>query len=164
MIKTRIFKFVGHIHNMQLCIEMISFINHENESILRWFYSFCEPRNFSRCPRSLVGVYSGGLGVWFMTFCCCLVEFGSSCFNHAWIESWFVWFGPWYTTNVFTLSCFWVIVYNAFEQVDCYFPFLYYRYSQIFKKICISSENVIQIYNGYSTVTYITVTFKASDG
>ncbi len=37
MIKTRIFKFVGHIHNMQLCIEMISFINHENESILRWF-------------------------------------------------------------------------------------------------------------------------------
>ncbi len=98
MIKTRIFKFVGHIHNMQLCIEMISFINHENESILRWFYSFCEPRNFSLCPRSLVGVYSGGLGVWFMTFCCCLVEFGSSCFNHAWIESWFVWFGPWYST------------------------------------------------------------------
>ncbi len=89
MIKTRIFKFVGHIHNMQLCIEMISFINHENESILRWFYSFCEPRNFSRCPRSLVGVYSGGLGVWFMTFCCCLVEFGFSCFNHASIESWF---------------------------------------------------------------------------
>ncbi len=99
MIKTRIFKFVGHIHNMQLCIEMISFINHENESILRWFYSFCEPRNFSLCPRSLVGVYSGGLGVWFMTFCCCLVEFGSSCFNHAWIESWFVWFGPWYSTH-----------------------------------------------------------------
>ncbi len=98
MIKTRIFQFVGHIHNMQLCIEMISFINHENESILRWFYSFCEPRNFSLCPRSLVGVYSGGLGVWFMTFCCCLVEFGSSCFNHAWIESWFVWFGPWYST------------------------------------------------------------------
>ncbi len=99
MIKTRIFQIVGHIHNMQLCIEMISFINHENESILRWFYSFCEPRNFSLCPRSLVGVYSGGLGVWFMTFCCCLVEFGSSCFNHAWIESWFVWFGPWYTTH-----------------------------------------------------------------
>ncbi len=99
MIKTRIFQIVGHIHNMQLCIEMISFINHENESILRWFYSFCEPRNFSLCPRSLVGVYSGGLGVWFMTFCCCLVEFGSSCFNHAWIESWFVWFGPWYTTQ-----------------------------------------------------------------
>ncbi len=99
MIKTRIFQFVGHIHNMQLCIEIISFINHENESILRWFYSFCEPRNFSLCPRSLVGVYSGGLGVWFMTFCCCLVEFGSSCFNHAWIESWFVWFGPWYTTG-----------------------------------------------------------------
>ncbi len=98
MIKTRIFQFVGHIHNMQLCIEMISFINHENESILRWFYRFCEPRNFSLCPRNLVGVYSGGLGVWFMTFCCCLVEFGSSCFNHAWIESWFVWFGPWYST------------------------------------------------------------------
>ncbi len=35
MIKTRIFQFVGHIHNMQLCIGMISFINHENESILR---------------------------------------------------------------------------------------------------------------------------------
>ncbi len=47
MIKTRIFKFVGHIHNMQLCIEMISFINHENESILRWFSGL-----FSRilCP------------------------------------------------------------------------------------------------------------------
>ncbi len=89
MIKTRIFQFVGHIHNMQLCIEMISFINHENESILRWFYRFCEPRNFSLCPRNLVGVYSGGLGVWFMTFCCCLVEFGFSCFNHASIESWF---------------------------------------------------------------------------
>ncbi len=43
MIKTRIFQFVGHIHNMQLCIEMISFINHENESILRWFYSFVNP-------------------------------------------------------------------------------------------------------------------------
>ncbi len=99
MIKTRIFQFVGHIHNMQLCIEMISFINHENESTLRWFYSFCEPRNFSLCPRRLVGVYSGGLGVWFMTFCCCLVEFGSSCFNHAWIESRFVWFGPWYSTH-----------------------------------------------------------------
>ncbi len=99
MIKTRIFQIVGHIHNMQLCIEMISFINHENESILRWFYRFCEPRNFSLCPRSLVGVYSGGLGVWFMTFCCCLVEFGSSCFNHASIESWFVWFGPWYSTH-----------------------------------------------------------------
>ncbi len=89
MIKTRIFQIVGHIHNMQLCIEMISFINHENESILRWFYRFCEPRNFSLCPRNLVGVYSGGLGVWFMTFCCCLVEFGFSCFNHASIESWF---------------------------------------------------------------------------
>ncbi len=60
---------------------------------------FCEPRNFSLCPRRLVGVYSGGLGVWFMTFCCCLVEFGSSCFNHAWIESRFVWFGPWYSTT-----------------------------------------------------------------
>ncbi len=61
---------------------------------------FCEPRNFSLCPRRLVGVCSGGLGVWFMTFCCCLVEFGSSCFNHAWIESRFVWFGPWYSTAV----------------------------------------------------------------
>ncbi len=99
MIKTRIFQFVGHIHNMQLCIEIIIFINNENESILRWFYRFCEPRNFSLYPRNLVGVYSGGLGVWFMTFCCCLVEFGSSCFNHAWIESWFVWFGPWYSTH-----------------------------------------------------------------
>ncbi len=105
MIKTRIFQFVGHIHNMQLCIEMISFINHENESILRWFYRFCEPRNFSLCPRNLVGVYSGGLGVWFMTFCCCLVEFGSSCFNHAWIESWFVWFGPWYSTQAMSTHC-----------------------------------------------------------
>ncbi len=100
MIKTRIFQFVGHIHNMQLCIEIIIFINNENESILRWFYRFCEPRNFSLCPRNLVGVYSGGMGVWFMTFCCCLVEFGSSCFNHAWIESWFVWFGPWYSTQL----------------------------------------------------------------
>ncbi len=63
MIKTRIFQFVGHIHNMQLCIEMISFINHENESTLRWFYSFCEPRNFSLCPRRLVGVYSGGIQI-----------------------------------------------------------------------------------------------------
>ncbi len=40
MIKTRIVQFVGHIHTMQLCIEMISFINNENESLLRWFYSF----------------------------------------------------------------------------------------------------------------------------
>ncbi len=39
MIKTRIFQIVGHIHNMQLCIEMISFINNEHESPLRWFYS-----------------------------------------------------------------------------------------------------------------------------
>ncbi len=39
MIKTRIAKFVGHIHNMQLCIEIISFINNEHESPLRWFYS-----------------------------------------------------------------------------------------------------------------------------
>ncbi len=39
MIKTRIFQIVGHIHNMQLCIEMISFINHEHENPLRWFYS-----------------------------------------------------------------------------------------------------------------------------
>ncbi len=40
MIKTRIVKCVGHIHNMQLCMEIISFINNENESLLRWFYSF----------------------------------------------------------------------------------------------------------------------------
>ncbi len=104
MIKTRIFQFVGHIHNMQLCIEMISFINHENESTLRWFYSFCEPRNFSLCPRRLVGVYSGGLGVWFMTFCCCPVEFGFSCFNHASIESWFVWYSIWYSALIFYTS------------------------------------------------------------
>ncbi len=45
MIKIRIVKFVGH---MQLCIEIISFINNENESLLRWFYSFCDPKNFSR--------------------------------------------------------------------------------------------------------------------
>ncbi len=71
MIKTRIVKFVGHIHNMQLCIEMISFINNENERLLRWFYSFVTQ-----------GISAGS----------------SSCFNHALIESWFVWFGPWYTT------------------------------------------------------------------
>ncbi len=47
MIKTRIVKFVGHIHNMQLCIEIISFINNENESLLRWFYSFVT-ENFIR--------------------------------------------------------------------------------------------------------------------
>ncbi len=58
MIKTRIVKFVGHIHNMQLCIEIISFINNENESLLRWFYSFCDPRNFSRIL-CLVGVVRG---------------------------------------------------------------------------------------------------------
>ncbi len=40
-----------------------------------------------------------GARVWFMTSCCCLVEFGFSCFNHASIESWFVWFGPWYSTH-----------------------------------------------------------------
>ncbi len=39
MIKTRIVKFVAHIHNMQLCIYIIIFINNENESPLRWFYS-----------------------------------------------------------------------------------------------------------------------------
>ncbi len=31
MIQTRIVKFVGHIHNMQLCIEIISFINNEKD-------------------------------------------------------------------------------------------------------------------------------------
>ncbi len=53
MIKTRIFQFVGHIHSMPLCIEMISFINHENESILRWFYSFVNP-----------GILAFVLGAW----------------------------------------------------------------------------------------------------
>ncbi len=58
VIKTRIVKFVGHIHNMQLCIEIISFINNENESLLRWFYSLCEPRNFNRILW-LLGVVGG---------------------------------------------------------------------------------------------------------
>ncbi len=58
MIKTRIVKFVGHIHNMQLCIEIISFINNENESLLRWFYSFCDSKDFSRIL-FLVGVVGG---------------------------------------------------------------------------------------------------------
>ncbi len=62
MIKTRIFKFVGHIHNMQLCIEMISFINHENESILRWFSGLCEPRNFSRILCPVAGCIQTGWG------------------------------------------------------------------------------------------------------
>ncbi len=53
MIKTRIFQFVGHIHNMLLCIEMISFINHEHESPLRWFYSFVNP-----------GILAFVLGAW----------------------------------------------------------------------------------------------------
>ncbi len=57
-------------------------------------------QEFQPYPLSCCRVYSDGLGVWFMSSCCCLVEFGSSCFNHAWIESWFVWFGPWYTTGV----------------------------------------------------------------
>ncbi len=62
MIKTRIFQFVGHIHNMQLCIEMISFINHENESILRWFSGLCEPRNFSRILCPVAGCIQTGWG------------------------------------------------------------------------------------------------------
>ncbi len=62
MIKTRIVKFVGHIHNMQLCIEMISFINNENESLLRWFYSLCEPRNFSRILCPVAGCIQTGWG------------------------------------------------------------------------------------------------------
>ncbi len=62
MIKTRIFQFVGHIHNMQLCIEIISFINHENESPLRWFYSLCEPRNFSRILCPVAGCIQAGWG------------------------------------------------------------------------------------------------------
>ncbi len=57
MIKTRIFKFVGHIHNMQLCIEMISFINHENESILRWFSGL-----FSRILCPVAGCIQTGWG------------------------------------------------------------------------------------------------------
>ncbi len=62
MIKTRIVKFVGHIHNMQLCIEMISFINNENESLLRWFYSLCEPRNFSLILCPVAGCIQTGWG------------------------------------------------------------------------------------------------------
>ncbi len=62
MIKTRIFQIVGHIHNMQLCIEMISFINHENESILRWFSGLCEPRNFSRILCPVAGCIQTGWG------------------------------------------------------------------------------------------------------
>ncbi len=62
MIKTRIFQFVGHIHNMQLCIEMISFINHENESILRWFYRFCEPRNLAFVLETWSGCIQAGWG------------------------------------------------------------------------------------------------------
>ncbi len=58
MIETRIVKFVGHKHNMQLCIEIISFINNENESLLIWFCSLCDPRNFSRILW-LVGVVGG---------------------------------------------------------------------------------------------------------
>ncbi len=57
MIKTRIFKFVGHIHNMQLCIEIISFINHENESILRWFSGL-----FSRILCPVAGCIQTGWG------------------------------------------------------------------------------------------------------
>ncbi len=63
MIRTRIVKFVGHIHNMQLCIEMISFINNENESLLRWFYSLCEPRNFSRILCPVAGCIQTGWGL-----------------------------------------------------------------------------------------------------
>ncbi len=70
-----------------------------------------QPRNFSLCPRSLVGVYSGGLGVWFMSSCCCPVEFGFSCFNHASIESWFVWYSIWYSALIFynTLKIVWIM-------------------------------------------------------
>ncbi len=48
-------------------------------------------------------LYSDGLalGVWFMTSCCCLVEFGFSCFNHASIESWFANYSIWYSTLIF---------------------------------------------------------------
>ncbi len=104
MIKTRIVKFVGHIHNMQLRMEIISFINDENESLLRWFYSFVTQGISSGSFVLLQGVFRrAGARDWFMTYCCCLVEFGSSCFNHALIESWFVWFGPWYTTILRTM-------------------------------------------------------------
>ncbi len=47
---------------MQLCIEMISFINHENESILRWFSGLCEPRNFSRILCPVAGCIQTGWG------------------------------------------------------------------------------------------------------
>ncbi len=57
MIKTRIFKFVGHIHNIQLCIKMISFINHENERILRWFSGL-----FSRILCPVAGCIQTGWG------------------------------------------------------------------------------------------------------
>ncbi len=42
-----------------------------------------------------------GARVWFMTSCCCPVEFGFSCFNHASIESWFVWYSIWYSALIF---------------------------------------------------------------
>ncbi len=53
---------MGHIHNMQLCIEMISFINNENESLLRWFYILCEPRNFSLILCPVAGCIQTGWG------------------------------------------------------------------------------------------------------
>ncbi len=51
-------------------------------------------------------LYSDGLalGVWFMTSCCCLVEFGFSCFNHASIESWFANYSIWYSTLIFYIG------------------------------------------------------------
>ncbi len=62
MIKTRIFQIVGHIHNMQLCIEMISFINHENESILRWFSVFVNPGILAFVLEAWSGCIQAGWG------------------------------------------------------------------------------------------------------
>ncbi len=76
-------------------------------------------QEFQPDPLSCCRLYSDGLGVWFMTYCCCLVEFGSSCFNHAWIKSWFVWFGPWYTTGQFIFFLRWETFYFiSYENND----------------------------------------------
>jgi len=41
---------------------MIRFINNENESLLRWFYSLCEPRNFSLILCPVAGCIQTGWG------------------------------------------------------------------------------------------------------